>query len=169
MLPKSQIFFLWGPLMSVQNFMMIHLMVVEMMDWTTDWHYHLQRHTTCCSLANTGRVDPPQLLCFFCSDITLNNSIRPSDLSKRYLSPPGRTVSSNVRISFFLNDFLNLSPADIELLAACREEFHRRLKVYHAWKSKNKKRNTETEQRAPKSITDYGTTLQHITARLGFK
>ncbi|KAF3850325.1 hypothetical protein F7725_020044 [Dissostichus mawsoni] len=28
--------------------------------------------------------------------------------------------------------------------------------VYHAWKSKNKKRNTETEQRAPKSITDYG-------------
>lgn len=45
---------------------------------------------------------------------------------------------------------------DIELLAACREEFHRRLKVYHAWKSKNKKRNTETEQRAPKSVTDYG-------------
>ncbi|OWK01421.1 MYO6 [Cervus elaphus hippelaphus] len=44
---------------------------------------------------------------------------------------------------------------DIELLAACREEFHRRLKVYHAWKSKNKKRNTETEQRAPKSVTDY--------------
>jgi len=28
--------------------------------------------------------------------------------------------------------------------------------VYHAWKSKNKKRNTETEQRAPKSVTDYG-------------
>lgn len=47
--------------------------------------------------------------------------------------------------------------ADIELLAACREEFHRRLKVYHAWKSKNKKRNAEAEQRAPKSVTDYGT------------
>lgn len=45
---------------------------------------------------------------------------------------------------------------DIELLAACREEFHRRLKVYHAWKSKNKKRNAEAEQRAPKSVTDYG-------------
>lgn len=28
--------------------------------------------------------------------------------------------------------------------------------MYHAWKSKNKKRNTETEQRAPKSVTDYG-------------
>lgn len=27
--------------------------------------------------------------------------------------------------------------------------------MYHAWKSKNKKRNTETEQRAPKSVTDY--------------
>lgn len=52
----------------------------------------------------------------------------------------------------------SLLPTDIELLAACREEFHRRLKVYHAWKSKNKKRNTETEQRAPKSVTDYGMT-----------
>lgn len=49
-----------------------------------------------------------------------------------------------------------LCPADIELLAACREEFHRRLKVYHAWKAKNKKRNAEAEQRAPKSVTDYG-------------
>ena len=28
---------------------------------------------------------------------------------------------------------------DVELLAACKEEFHRRLKVYHAWKMKNKK------------------------------
>uniref|UniRef100_A0A671USV6 Unconventional myosin-VI n=1 Tax=Sparus aurata TaxID=8175 RepID=A0A671USV6_SPAAU len=53
-----------------------------------------------------------------------------------------------------LRDAINTS-CDIELLAACREEFHRRLKVYHAWKSKNKKRNTETEQRAPKSVLDY--------------
>ncbi|KAM9797943.1 unconventional myosin-VI-like isoform 2-T2 [Neosynchiropus ocellatus] len=53
-----------------------------------------------------------------------------------------------------LRDAINTS-CDIELLAACREEFHRRLKVYHAWKSKNKKRNADTEQRAPKSITDY--------------
>ncbi|XP_029985272.1 unconventional myosin-VI-like [Sphaeramia orbicularis] len=58
-----------------------------------------------------------------------------------------------------LRDAINTS-CDIELLAACREEFHRRLKVYHAWKSKNKKRNTDTEQRAPKSITDYG----HVAA-----
>lgn len=64
--------------------------------------------------------------------------------------------------------FVVVSPADIELLAACREEFHRRLKVYHAWKSKNKKRNTETEQRAPKSVTDYGTTLRHDDVLLGF-
>uniref|UniRef100_A0AAR2IWD6 Unconventional myosin-VI n=1 Tax=Pygocentrus nattereri TaxID=42514 RepID=A0AAR2IWD6_PYGNA len=55
-----------------------------------------------------------------------------------------------------LRDAINTS-CDIELLAACREEFHRRLKVYHAWKSKNKKRNTEAEQRAPKSVTDYVT------------
>uniref|UniRef100_A0A4W4FKB1 Unconventional myosin-VI n=1 Tax=Electrophorus electricus TaxID=8005 RepID=A0A4W4FKB1_ELEEL len=58
-----------------------------------------------------------------------------------------------------LRDAINTS-CDIELLAACREEFHRRLKVYHAWKSKNKKRNTEANQRAPKSITDYGKSAQ---------
>ncbi|XP_072359407.1 unconventional myosin-VI-like isoform X2 [Scyliorhinus torazame] len=53
-----------------------------------------------------------------------------------------------------LRDVINTS-CDIELLAACREEFHRRLKVYHAWKSRNKKRNAEADQRAPKSVTDY--------------
>ncbi|XP_053191373.1 myosin VIb isoform X4 [Scomber japonicus] len=54
-----------------------------------------------------------------------------------------------------LRDVINTS-CDIELLAACREEFHRRLKVYHAWKSKNKKRNDDgRDQRAPKSVTDY--------------
>uniref|UniRef100_A0A8D3BFG7 Unconventional myosin-VI n=1 Tax=Scophthalmus maximus TaxID=52904 RepID=A0A8D3BFG7_SCOMX len=55
-----------------------------------------------------------------------------------------------------LRDVINTS-CDIELLAACREEFHRRLKVYHAWKSKNKKRDDDgRDQRAPKSVTDYG-------------
>uniref|UniRef100_A0A672I4D5 Unconventional myosin-VI n=1 Tax=Salarias fasciatus TaxID=181472 RepID=A0A672I4D5_SALFA len=55
-----------------------------------------------------------------------------------------------------LRDVINTS-CDIELLAACREEFHRRLKVYHAWKSKNKKRTDDgSDLRAPKSITDYG-------------
>ncbi|XP_070775898.1 myosin VIb isoform X3 [Enoplosus armatus] len=54
-----------------------------------------------------------------------------------------------------LRDVINTS-CDIDLLAACREEFHRRLKVYHAWKSKNKKRNDDgSDQRAPKSVTDY--------------
>ncbi|XP_076874286.1 myosin VIa [Brachyhypopomus gauderio] len=57
-----------------------------------------------------------------------------------------------------LRDAINTS-CDIELLAACREEFHRRLKVYHAWKSKNKKRNSEADRRAPKVVTDYGRCL----------
>nr|XP_033792370.1 unconventional myosin-VI isoform X3 [Geotrypetes seraphini] len=71
-----------------------------------------------------------------------------------------------------LRDAINTS-CDIELLAACREEFHRRLKVYHAWKSKNKKRNAETDQRAPKSVTDYdfapflnNTPQQNLAAQL---
>ena len=52
-----------------------------------------------------------------------------------------------------LRDTINTS-CDIELLEACREEFHRRLKVYHAWKARNKKKNStfEENQRAPTSI-----------------
>ncbi|XP_077162468.1 unconventional myosin-VI isoform X2 [Paroedura picta] len=65
-----------------------------------------------------------------------------------------------------LRDTINTS-CDIELLAACREEFHRRLKVYHAWKSKNKKRNADAEQRAPKSVTDYA--QQNPTSQLSAK
>jgi myosin-6 len=54
---------------------------------------------------------------------------------------------------------------DLELLDACREEFHRRLKVYHAWKSKNRKgKNSsapddkidELEERAPQDILNNG-------------
>ncbi|XP_032072182.1 unconventional myosin-VI [Thamnophis elegans] len=74
-----------------------------------------------------------------------------------------------------LRDTINTS-CDIELLAACREEFHRRLKVYHAWKAKNKKRNTEMEQRAPKSVTDYdfapflnNSTQQNPTSQLSVR
>ncbi|XP_078700151.1 unconventional myosin-VI-like isoform X1 [Branchiostoma floridae x Branchiostoma belcheri] len=51
-----------------------------------------------------------------------------------------------------LRDAINTS-CDVELLEACREEFHRRLKVYHAWKTKNKKRTAGTEdERAPDSV-----------------
>ena len=49
--------------------------------------------------------------------------------------------------------------SDLELLDACREEFHRRLKVYHAWKSKNKKRTDKGEQRAPKAVEQAGELL----------
>ena len=52
-----------------------------------------------------------------------------------------------------LRDTINTS-CDIELLEACREEFHRRLKVYHAWKARNKKKNStfDDNMRAPTSI-----------------
>jgi myosin-6 len=45
----------------------------------------------------------------------------------------------------------------LELLEACREEFHRRLKVYHSWKSRvnrNKTTNGEYNERAPNSVMD---------------
>ena len=43
------------------------------------------------------------------------------------------------------------------MLEACREEFHRRLKVYHDWKMKNKKRTDGgTDPHTPKAIVDSG-------------
>ncbi|XP_066252455.1 myosin heavy chain 95F isoform X2 [Euwallacea similis] len=53
-----------------------------------------------------------------------------------------------------LRDTINTS-CDIDLLEACRHEFHRRLKVYHAWKAKNKKRTVMNEnERAPLSVLE---------------
>lgn len=43
---------------------------------------------------------------------------------------------------------------------ACRAEFHRRLKVYHAWKAKNNKRSVMDEnERVPRSILEEGRAL----------
>merc|ERR1711937_153428 len=51
-----------------------------------------------------------------------------------------------------LRDTINTS-CDIGLLEACREEFHRRLKVYHAWKMKNmNKAKAKSEVRAPAAL-----------------
>jgi len=52
-----------------------------------------------------------------------------------------------------LRDTINTS-CDIELLEACREEFHRRLKVYHAWKLKNQKKKGEEGGRAPSALEE---------------
>ena len=77
---------------------------------------------------------------------------------------PGRPISPKKDLSNWkyaeLRDTINTS-CDIDLLEACREEFHRRLKVYHAWKSKNRKggkgpaaagNGNEETMRAPSSV-----------------
>ena len=54
-----------------------------------------------------------------------------------------------------LRDTINTS-CDIDLLEACREEFHRRLKVYHAWKMKNMKKQQQekdVQSRTPGLVT----------------
>lgn len=52
-----------------------------------------------------------------------------------------------------LRDTINTS-CEMDLLEACREEFHRRLKVYHDWKTKNKRRQVAggADDRTPKAI-----------------
>lgn len=54
-----------------------------------------------------------------------------------------------------LRDTINTS-CDLELLEACKREFHRRLKVYHAWKSKHSRTNGDYEERAPSSVMQDG-------------
>jgi myosin-6 len=48
----------------------------------------------------------------------------------------------------------------VELLEACKQEFHRRLKVYHHWKNKNKAWKSSTQdagdQRAPQEVVEEG-------------
>merc|ERR1711881_770103 len=51
-----------------------------------------------------------------------------------------------------LRDTINTS-CDVDLLEACREEFHRRLKVYHVWKMKNQnKARPNQNSRAPAQL-----------------
>eukprot|EP00049_Salpingoeca_infusionum_P012421 m.227482 g.227482 ORF g.227482 m.227482 type:complete len:1222 (+) comp15178_c0_seq1:220-3885(+) len=50
-----------------------------------------------------------------------------------------------------LRDTINTS-CDVDLLEACREEFHRRLKVYHAWKMKNMKKQQQSG-RVPSALS----------------
>jgi myosin-6 len=51
-----------------------------------------------------------------------------------------------------LRDTINTS-CDVDLLEACREEFHRRLKVYHAWKMKNQQKGKGgVSSRAPEAL-----------------
>ncbi|KJH44471.1 hypothetical protein DICVIV_09504 [Dictyocaulus viviparus] len=52
-----------------------------------------------------------------------------------------------------LRDTINTS-TDMELLMACKEEFHRRLRIYNAWKSRNQSDNeaARTTPRAPNAV-----------------
>jgi myosin-6 len=67
---------------------------------------------------------------------------------------------------------VNLINVDIDLLEACRVEFNRRLRVYHAWKERNKKQNSgarttaspEAGQRAPQAIMQAGNSQIMFTA-----
>merc|ERR550534_1533066 len=65
-----------------------------------------------------------------------------------------------------LRDTINTS-CDIELLESCREEFHRRLKVYHAWKAKNRKKNSTFNEsaRAPTSILEEANKSTQVTMK----
>ena len=61
--------------------------------------------------------------------------------------------------------YLFVLNVDIELLEACREEFHRRLKVYHQWKKQNKAQRPDPQgapQRAPQDIMQAGQFINQL-------
>nr|CAD7570088.1 unnamed protein product [Timema californicum] len=87
------------------------------------------------------------------------------DLSKWKYSELRDTINTSCDIElleyvFALYVLIKLSiKRNLSFPQACRIEFHRRLKVYHAWKAKNKRRTIMDEnERAPRSVMDAGTT-----------
>nr|CAD7423965.1 unnamed protein product [Timema monikensis] len=77
------------------------------------------------------------------------------DLSKWKYSELRDTINTSCDIEL-LEVLIKLSiKRNLSFPQACRIEFHRRLKVYHAWKAKNKRRTIMDEnERAPRSVMD---------------
>lgn len=92
-----------------------------------------------------------------CEQVTATEiSYAAINLNKLKIEPGQRLDLSKWKYSE-LRDIINTS-CDLALLECCRNEFHRRLKVYHAWKSRNTQQQSSNhglqgaEQRAPDSI-----------------
>ncbi|XP_028177152.1 myosin heavy chain 95F isoform X6 [Ostrinia furnacalis] len=105
-----------------------------------------------------GHVEgsPPQLRSFPTMDsVNGENKLNRSERVRMQQAMQGKQKYDLSKWKYSeLRDTINTS-CDIELLEACRHEFHRRLKVYHAWKAKNARKTTMAEQeRAPQSIMD---------------
>lgn len=81
------------------------------------------------------------------------------DLSQAAIKAPGNKNKLDLTKWTYaeLRDTINTS-CDVALLETCREEFHRRLKVYHAWKSNHKKKlvTDSDEMRAPSVVIEEG-------------
>merc|ERR550532_3627174 len=69
------------------------------------------------------------------------------EMSRRFESAFKKYDLSNYTYAE-LRDTINTS-CDIELLEACREEFHRRLKVYHNWKANQARKNQSSSTSTP--------------------
>ncbi|CAH0725342.1 unnamed protein product, partial [Brenthis ino] len=102
-----------------------------------------------------GHVEgsPPQLRSH--ADLNGENKLNRSERVRMQQAMQGKQKYDLSKWKYSeLRDTINTS-CDIELLEACRHEFHRRLKVYHAWKARNARKSTLAEQeRAPQSILD---------------
>ncbi|KAL4232927.1 Unconventional myosin-VI [Mactra antiquata] len=86
-------------------------------------------------------------------DVTLPPLVRSDAVMQQRAAMAGQKFDLSKWKYAELRDAINTS-CDMELLDACRVEFHRRLKVYHAWKSKNKKQggSNDDNKRAPTQV-----------------
>ncbi|XP_026322263.1 myosin heavy chain 95F [Hyposmocoma kahamanoa] len=104
-----------------------------------------------------GHVEgsPPQFRSFPSETVNGENKLNRSERVRMQQAMQGKQKYDLSKWKYSeLRDTINTS-CDIELLEACRHEFHRRLKVYHAWKAKNARKTTMADQeRAPQSIMD---------------
>ncbi|XP_052213073.1 unconventional myosin-VI-like isoform X2 [Dreissena polymorpha] len=82
---------------------------------------------------------------------TVDNTVRSDAVMAQRAAQAGKKFDLSKWKYAELRDAINTS-CDMELLDACRAEFHRRLKVYHSWKSKNKKQGMKQDERAPVQV-----------------
>ena len=94
------------------------------------------------------------------AELSLQRARRPLPPSENHANLEAPTGSGVSRYDLTkwkysdLRDTINTS-CDLELLEACKREFHRRLKVYHAWRALNSRgqvNGTDSQMRAPSSV-----------------
>ncbi|CAD6190954.1 unnamed protein product [Caenorhabditis auriculariae] len=86
------------------------------------------------------------------------------DLSNWKYADLRDTINNSNGWFFFYNSHIRHIVSDVELLLACKEEFHRRLRIYNQWKSDNTASRDLPPSRAPLAVYNESSTIRNNMA-----